>query len=66
MWQAWVRREMDTEFWWENLEGRYHYEDLDVDAKIILKWILREEDGEKYNELMWLRIVTNGGVFRAL
>jgi len=21
-WQAWVRREVDTGFWWENLQGR--------------------------------------------
>jgi hypothetical protein len=27
--------------WLENLEGRDHLEDLGVDGKIILEWILR-------------------------
>jgi hypothetical protein len=29
-----------TIFWFENLKGRYYFEDLDVKGKIILKWIL--------------------------
>jgi hypothetical protein len=27
-------------FWLENLKGRYHPEDLGVDGRIILEWIL--------------------------
>jgi hypothetical protein len=37
------RREISetfTKFWLENLKGRDHSEDLDVDGMIILEWIL--------------------------
>jgi len=27
-------------FWFEDLKGRNHSEDLDVDGKIILEWVL--------------------------
>jgi hypothetical protein len=46
MWQAWDRTEKDTRFWRKNLKERYDKEDLGVDGKIILKWMLGEEDGE--------------------
>jgi hypothetical protein len=32
--------EMHTKFLLENLEGKNHSEDLGVDGKIILEWIL--------------------------
>ena len=35
-------------------------EDLDVDEKIILKWIFTTCDGEVWNGLMWLRTGTGG------
>jgi hypothetical protein len=31
---------MSTKFWSENLKGRSHSEDLAIDGRIILKWIL--------------------------
>jgi hypothetical protein len=31
---------MRTKFWWDNLKGRDDSEDLGVDGKIILEWIL--------------------------
>jgi hypothetical protein len=33
-------------FWSENLKGRDHSEDLDVDGTIILEWILRKQGGK--------------------
>jgi hypothetical protein len=36
---------MHTKFCPEKLKGRDHSEDLDVDGKIILEWILGKEDG---------------------
>jgi hypothetical protein len=34
-----VRREMHTQFWFENMKGRDHFGDLGVDGRIILKWV---------------------------
>jgi hypothetical protein len=47
----------NTVFWVENLQGD-HSEDLGVDGKIILKWILR---GIVWKGFIWLRIVADGG-----
>jgi len=32
--------EMHTKVWFENLNGRDHPEDLGINGKIVLKWIL--------------------------
>ena len=34
--------EVHAEFWWPNLRDRNHLQDIDVDGKIILKWILKK------------------------
>jgi hypothetical protein len=34
--------EMHAGFWWENLRERDHSENLGVDGRIILKWIVRK------------------------
>jgi hypothetical protein len=33
---------MHTKFWLENLKERNHFEDLWIDGKIVLEWILGE------------------------
>jgi len=35
------------------LMGRDRLEDLDVDGRIILKWIFSEWDGEAWTGLLW-------------
>jgi hypothetical protein len=50
-----------TEFWWGDLSERDHLEDLDVDGRIILKWIFKTFHGEALTGLFWLRIGTVGG-----
>ena len=35
---------MHTGFWWGNQTERDHLEDLGIDGKIILKWILKKWD----------------------
>ena len=36
---------LHTRFWWED-SREDHFEDLDVDESIILKWIFKKCDGE--------------------
>jgi hypothetical protein len=43
--EAHERTEMHTKFWLLILKGRDYLEVLSVKGRIILKWILREQDG---------------------
>jgi hypothetical protein len=43
----------------QNLKGRVHSEDLGVDGKIMLEWLLR--NGRAWTGCIWLRIGTSGG-----
>jgi hypothetical protein len=47
---------------WGNLSERCHYEDLDVDGRIILKWAFEEYDGRVWIELVLPKIGTSGGI----
>ena len=40
----------------------HHFEDLDVDGRIILKWTLGNWNGKARTGLVWLRIRTSGGL----
>jgi hypothetical protein len=40
-----VRGEVHTGFWWGNLKGGGHLEDLGVDGRIILKLVFKNWDG---------------------
>jgi hypothetical protein len=57
------RREMHTKFWAENLKGRYHSEDLDVDGKIKITMDLREIGREGVD---WMHLAENSDHWRAL
>jgi hypothetical protein len=54
---------MHIGIWWERFNEIHHFEDVDVDGRIILRWIL-----EKYNGVVWtggficLKIGTSGGL----
>jgi hypothetical protein len=39
------RCEVYTVFWWKNLSGRYHLEDLEVGGIIVLKRVFKRYDG---------------------
>ena len=37
---------MNTGFWWANLKAREQLDAINSDGRVILKWILNEQDGE--------------------
>jgi hypothetical protein len=49
---------MHTKFWSENLKGKDHLEELGVDRKVVLKWIL----GKVWTGCIYLRLGTSGGL----
>jgi hypothetical protein len=46
----------------QNLNGRDYSEDLGVNERIILIWILGTYDEKVWTGFMWLRIWTSGGL----
>jgi hypothetical protein len=46
MWHVWVTGKMHTGFWWVEVMERDHLEYLDVDIRVMLKWIFKNLDGE--------------------
>jgi hypothetical protein len=42
MWHMWGRGGIRTEFVWEKVKERDHLEDLGIDGRIILKWVLKK------------------------
>jgi hypothetical protein len=44
---------MHTKFWPENVKERDHFEDLGVDVKIILEWILGKYGWEGVVWIQW-------------
>jgi hypothetical protein len=55
---------MHIVFWWESQKERYHWEDIDVGERIILRWILKRQDEVLWTGLIWFRIGTSGGLLR--
>jgi len=49
-----------TKFWLEIFKGREHLEDLGIDGKIILEWILDKFGGKVWTEFIWFRIGSSG------
>jgi hypothetical protein len=56
MWRFWVRGEAYRGFCWKNLRERYHFEDPDVDGRIILRWFFRKWNVGLWTGSSWLRI----------
>jgi len=49
-------RVVHTGIWWGDLKERRNLEDLVVDGRIILKWIINESIGRAWTGLIWLII----------
>jgi len=56
------RRDVHTEFWWENVRERDHLEELSIDERIILKWIFKLQDGR----VEWMDLAQDRNKWRAL
>jgi hypothetical protein len=54
-------REVHTLIWWGDLKERRHFEDLGIDGRIILKWIISESIGRTWTGLIWLVTGKNDG-----
>ena len=48
--------------WCENLRERNHLENQDVVGRIILKCIVKKQDGEAWTGFIGIRIGTDGGL----
>jgi hypothetical protein len=48
--------------WSEHVKEGNKLEDLGVDGKIILEWILEKQGGKVWIGCIWLRIGTSGGL----
>jgi hypothetical protein len=47
-------------FWWGKLKETTLMEDLHKDGRIILKWILKTQDGRTWSGLVWTNMETSG------
>jgi hypothetical protein len=45
----------------ENLKGKDYLEDMSLDGKIILEWILGKQGGRMWTGCIWIRIGINRG-----
>jgi hypothetical protein len=56
------KRKVHIWFWLGNLRERGHWEDLGVDGRTVLEWVLHKSGGRAWNGLIWLRMGTGGGL----
>jgi hypothetical protein len=53
-------KEMHTGRWVGNLNDGYHLEDLDIDGRVVLKWILKKQMGVVH----WINLAHKRKKFR--
>jgi hypothetical protein len=58
------KKRVYTEFWWGKLKETSHLQDLRVDGRIILKYILQKYHDILWIRLIWFRIEICGGLLR--
>jgi hypothetical protein len=46
---------LQTGFWWRNLEGQDHFEDIGIEGRIILKWRFKKYQVRAQTGLIWLK-----------
>ena len=55
---------MHTGFWWGNVREGDHLEDLDVDGRLILKWIFKQWGG--MGGMGWIHLAQDRDRWQAL
>jgi hypothetical protein len=67
---GWDGRDMQHEwdksargFWWGIMKKRDKSEDLGVDVKVILKWVLIKQRRRAWTGFLWLKIGPSGGLW---
>jgi len=58
---VWRTGDMHTGFWWGRSYGNNHLQDLDIEWRKMLKWVLKKWGGEEWIGLIWPEMVTGGG-----
>ena len=53
MWHVWGTGEVHTGCWSGDVRERHHLDDLGVDGRLILKFILKKWDGKAWTGLIW-------------
>ena len=46
--------------WWGNMKIRDHLEELGIGERIILKWVLKKQDGSMRAAYVWLKSGRSG------
>jgi hypothetical protein len=52
----------NTKLLFENLKGRDNLEDLGIDGRILLEWILGKWNRKVLVGFIWMRLRTSGGL----
>jgi hypothetical protein len=52
---------MHTRFWWGNIQEKEHFEDISVCRIMILKCMVKKEDGRVLIGFFWLKKGFHGG-----
>jgi len=64
MWLVYRRREINVRVRLEYLKKRDHLEDLSIEQRIILEWILKKWDEMAWTSLICLRVGESGWSLR--
>jgi hypothetical protein len=61
LWCLW-RWSRHTGFWWKNIKERIHLDDIGLDGRTLLEWILDKQHEMVYNGLICFRIRAGVGL----